>query len=194
MTPPSPANHQPPPPPRGGSDAQAPQRTTTGDPVSVVAWAAVRLSARRLAGLALLWWVLTEGSAWAWGVPVILITALAMPLSGLSRLHLPACLALCPVALWLALRGGVQVALLACRPRLDLHSAVIDHRWSCLPEGPGRLFMASLINLIPGTLTVRLAADRLVVHVLHLTPATTRDLAVLERRIARLHADQKEID
>ncbi|APX94934.1 hypothetical protein BWR19_07080 [Halomonas sp. 1513] len=152
------------------------------------------MSLRRLAGLALLWWVLTEGSAWAWGVPVILITALAMPISGLSRLHLRACLALCPVALGLALRGGVQVALLACRPRLTLHSVVIDHRWSCLPEGPGRLFMASLINLIPGTLTVRLAADRLVVHVLHLTPTTVRDLAVLERRIARLYVDQKEID
>ncbi|MBF8224384.1 Na+/H+ antiporter subunit E [Halomonas sp. 328] len=165
--------------------------------MSNVAWAATRLSPLRLAGLALLWWALAGGNAWAWGVPVILVTALTMPRSGLSRLRplaFLAFLAFCPLALWLALRGGVQVALLACRPRLTLNTALIDHPWHCLPEGPGRLFMASLINLIPGTLTVRLAPDRLVVHVLHLTPATPRHLATLERRIARLHVTEKELD
>lgn len=144
--------------------------------------------ARRFLPLALLWWAISGGgSAWAWGVPAILIAALAMPQSGASRLRPLALLAFLPLALWLALRGGLQVAALACRPRPRLESRVIDHPWHCLPEGPGRLLMASLVNLIPGTLTLRLTPDRLRVHVLKPNTDTPAELVRLETRVARLY-------
>ena len=145
--------------------------------------------ARRFLPLALLWWAISGGgSAWAWGVPAILIAALAMPQSGASRLRPLALLAFLPLALWLALRGGLQVAALACRPRLRLESRVIDHPWHCLPEGPGRLLMASLVNLIPGTLTLRLTPAGLQVHVLQMRADTRLGLARLETRVAHLYA------
>lgn len=144
--------------------------------------------ARRLLLLALLWWALSGGgSAWAWGVPVILVAALVMPRSGVARLRPLALLAFLPMALWLALRGGLQVAMLACRPGPSPHSRVIDHPWHCLPEGPGRLLMASLVNLIPGTLTLRLTPDRLRVHVLKPNTDTPAELVRLETRVARLY-------
>ena len=143
--------------------------------------------ARRLVLLTLLWWMVSGGGpAWAWGLPVILATALVMPSSGAVRLRPLALLALLPLALWLALRGGLQVAALACRPRLDPATQVIDHPWRHLPEGPGRLFMASLINLLPGTLTLRLTPDRLQVHVLQMDSDTRSELERLEARVARL--------
>lgn len=143
----------------------------------------------RLPPLTLLWWAISGGEgAWAWGLPVVLLAALTMPPSGVSRLRPLALLAFLPVALWLALRGGLQVALLACRPQLRLQSRVIDYPWHCLPEGPGRLVMASLINLIPGTLTLRLTPDRLRVHVLHPDARTQRELRRLETHVARLYA------
>ena len=146
---------------------------------------AVRL-ARRLALLSLLWWVISGGGAWAWGLPVLLVTALVMPTSGVARLRPLALLAFLPLALWLALRGGIQVAALACRPRLDPATRVIDYPWHHLPEGPGRLFMASLINLLPGTLTLRLTPDTLRVHVLQMDARTRPELERLEARVARL--------
>ncbi|MDR5892695.1 Na+/H+ antiporter subunit E [Halomonas mongoliensis] len=145
--------------------------------------------ARRLLLLALLWWALSGGgSAWAWGVPVILVAALVMPRSGVARLRPLALLAFLPMALWLALRGGLQVAMLACRPGPSPHSRVIDHPWHCLPEGPGRLLMASLVNLIPGTLTLRLTPAGLQVHVLQMRADTRLGLARLETRVAHLYA------
>ena len=146
---------------------------------------AVRL-ARRLAVLSLLWWVISGGGAWAWGLPAILITALAMPSSGAARLRPLALLAFLPLALWLALRGGLQVAILACHPQLDPATRVIDHPWRHLPEGPGRLFMACLINLLPGTLTLRLTPETLRVHVLQMDAGIGLELERLEVRVARL--------
>lgn len=141
---------------------------------------------QRLALLALLWWMISGGGAWAWGLPVILLTALVMPSSGASRLRPLALLGLLPLALWLALRGGLQVAILACQPRLDPATRVIDYPWRHLPEGPGRLFMACLINLLPGTLTLRLTPDTLRVHVLQMDAGIRAELERLEARVARL--------
>lgn len=144
--------------------------------------------ARRLVLLTLLWWVVSGGGgAWIWGLPVILVTALAMPNSRAVRLRPLAFLAFLPLALWLSLRGGLKVAIMACRPRLDPDTRIINHVWSHLPEGPGRLFMASLINLLPGTLTLSLTPDTLKVHVLQMDASTRPGLDRLEARVARLY-------
>lgn len=146
--------------------------------------------APRLALLALLWWVITNGdpASWAWGLPAILLAAVLVPP---YHWHLRplALLWFVPQTLWLALSGGVKVAWLACQPRLSLNTQVIHFRWQHLSDGPGRMFMASLINLIPGTLTLEIGAEHLQVHVLHLRPDTLDALHRLERRIARLYGE-----
>ena len=141
----------------------------------------------RLVLLALLWWAISGGDrdAWAWGVPAILAAAVLMPT---FRWHLRpiALLLFLPYAFWLALRGGLEVAWLACRPSLRLNTRVIEHPWHYLPEGPAQVFMASLINLVPGTLALRLASGSLQVHVLNLHDDTPASLTRLERRVAAL--------
>ncbi len=141
----------------------------------------------RLAILSLLWWAISSGdpASWAWGVPAIIAAAVLMPAFN-WHLRPLAVLLFVPHFLWLALRGGLEVAWLACRPSLRLNTRVIEHRWHYLPEGPAQLFMASLINLIPGTLALRLASGALQVHVLNLHDGTAASLIRLERRIAAL--------
>lgn len=148
--------------------------------------------ARRLALPALLWWAISGGdpSSWRWGLPAVVVVALAMPAPAWPLRPL-AWLRFLPAAFWLGLQGGVEVARLACRRPLALDTRVIEHRWQRLPEGPGRLFMASLINLIPGTLTVRLEHDRLHVHVLHYRDDIPAALQRLEGRVAPLFASSR---
>lgn len=149
----------------------------------------------RLTLLALLWWVISGGdAAWGWGVPVMLATALVMPNSGAARIRPLALLAFLPLALWLALRGGLQVAALACNPNLAPAPRVIDHHWRHLPEGPERLFMACLINLLPGTLTLRLTPDTLQIHVLQMKADPRPGLERLERRVALLFAQSPPVE
>lgn len=143
--------------------------------------------AGRLALLALLWWMLGGGEAesWRWGVPAIIVTALVMPIPDLP-LRPVAWLRLLPLALWLGLRGGIEVAWLASRPRTQLDTRVIEHRWQRLDDASGRLFMATLINLLPGTLTVRIDSDRLQVHVLHYRDGIADRLQHLEGHVDAL--------
>ncbi|MCE9662571.1 Na+/H+ antiporter subunit E [Halomonas sp. M5N1S17] len=141
----------------------------------------------RLAILSVLWWAISGGdpASWAWGVPAIVAAAVLMPTFN-WHLRPMALLLLIPHALWLALRGGLEVAWLACRPSLNLNTRVVEHPWHYLPEGPAQLFMASLINLVPGTLALRLASGSLQVHVLNLHDDTPASLVRLERRVAAL--------
>ncbi|WP_445157784.1 Na+/H+ antiporter subunit E [Halomonas sp. E14] len=152
-------------------------------PSSIARWA------RRLALPALLWWAISGGDpdGWRWGLPAVVVAALVMP-APTWPLRPLAWLRFLPAALWLGLQGGIEVACLACRRPLELDTRVIEHRWQQLPDGPGRLFMASLINLIPGTLSVRIEHDRLHVHVLHYRHHIPTALQRLERRVAPLFA------
>nr|WP_300999775.1 Na+/H+ antiporter subunit E [Halomonas sp.] len=134
-----------------------------------------------------MWWIISGGEAesWRWGLPAIIAASLVMPAPDLP-LRPSAWLRLLPLALWLGLRGGVEVAWLASRPRMRLDTRLIEHRWLTLEAPAGRLFMASLINLLPGTLTIRIEHDRLQVHVLHYRDGIADALCRLERYIAPL--------
>lgn len=143
----------------------------------------------RLVLLTLLWWILSGGdpTSWTWGLPVIVVAALVMAPMNEQRWHLMAAIFFIPQALWLTICGGISVARLACGRRLTPDTRVIEYPWQYLPPGPARLFMASLLNLIPGTLTLRLLPDRLTIHVLDYRETTPRSLERLECRIGRLY-------
>ena len=147
----------------------------------------------RVALFALLWWILTlgEASSWWWGVPVVLLAAWMSSLfPGPSwRWHWRPLMRLLPRFLLLSARGGWEVAVLALSSRHQLNTRLVDYTWCCLPEGPPQLFMASLINLIPGTLTLRPLPDQdcLHVHILNYRPSTLTTLQRLEIDVADLY-------
>jgi multicomponent Na+:H+ antiporter subunit E len=153
-------------------------------------------TARRLAGeglvrglaLALVWHALTDGSAssWAIGAPVVLAAAaasLALAPQPFPRLRLLPLLAFVPFFVVQSVRGGADVAWRALRPAMPLSPAFTT--FSLTPMSPGeRIAFALIVSLLPGTLSARLEADELRVHVLDEGLSNDRSLARLSARLA----------
>jgi multicomponent Na+:H+ antiporter subunit E len=152
--------------------------------------AAVRAVLWRSALFAMLWWALTDGRSDSWGVgsvSILLAVWLSLRLlppvmTFVSRVGLLRFLAYFIVQ---SLRGGLQVAGLALRPRMGLRPGFheVDLR---LPEGIGRILLANTLSLLPGTLSVELQGNRLCLHVLDDQAPTETDVRIAETRLAHL--------
>ncbi|MEW6416354.1 MAG: Na+/H+ antiporter subunit E [Pseudomonadota bacterium] len=152
--------------------------------------ARVRAVLWRGALFALLWWALSDGRPGSWGVggvSVVLATMASLVLlppveTTVSRIGLVRFLAFFFVQ---SLRGGVQVAGFALRPRMGLKPAFHEVPLR-LPEGLGRILLANTLSLLPGTLCVELDGDRLCLHVLDDTAPTGAEVRAAEARIAHM--------
>ncbi len=142
----------------------------------------------RLVLFSLLWWVLTDGAAGSWlvGVPIILLaTLVSVRLMPALSWSVPGMLLFVPYFLWHSMRGGVDVARRAMHPQLPISPALFDYRFR-LPPGLPRVFMANIVSLLPGTLSVEIDSEILRVHVLDEAGDTTQELALLENRLAAI--------
>ncbi|XZE19304.1 Na+/H+ antiporter subunit E [Pirellulaceae bacterium SH449] len=137
-----------------------------------------------------LWWMLSEGDTQSWviGGPTVLAAA------GASAWLAPATawqfrwLALIPF-LWrfliLSIEGGIDVAIRAFKPRMQIDPRMIEFRTS-LPEGTARVFFANAISLCPGSVSANLCEDTIVIHVLDVQSSTYDQLRELERAVVKL--------
>lgn len=151
-------------------------------PIKVLVWRGTLFTA--------LWWILTEGDFVAWGVGLVsVILALAASLilfpPGPSRLSLTGLVGFLGLFLVQSVKGGVQVALMALRPRLDLRPAVLDIPMR-LPEGRARVLLANTLNLLPGTLSAGLEGRHLRMHLLDKRIPAESGVREAEARIARM--------
>lgn len=152
--------------------------------------ASVRAVLWRSALFALLWWALTDGRPGSWGVgsvSIVLATTASLYLlppvnTYVSRIGL---LRFVLFFVMQSLRGSVQVAGFALRPRMGLRPGFheIDLR---LPEGIGRVLLANTLSLLPGTLSVELQGNRLCLHVLDTRAPTETEVRTAETRLADL--------
>lgn len=142
--------------------------------------------AQRTALFALVWLVLSgaEASSWWWGLPAAALAALLVP-GPVWRWRPRAIIRFIAVFLWLSLYSAVDVGWRALHPRRPLNPALVTYRWR-LPEGPPRLLLACLINLLPGSVSVRIEPHALSVHLLNYTPHSLRYVARLEGHVAAL--------
>jgi multicomponent Na+:H+ antiporter subunit E len=91
-------------------------------------------------------------------------------------------------------RGGIDVAARALSPRVRISPAIIDYPLR-VPAGPARNLLAGTLNLMPGTLSVEIAGDRLRIHTLAAShPELARQAAGLEQRIAHALGERLEGD
>lgn len=140
---------------------------------------------------ALLWWVLAEGRADAWGLGVAATLAATLASlwllpPGRWRIGVMPLLSFLLFFLWNSLRGGVQVALMALRRRPGLRPATLEISLA-LPPGAPRLLLLNALTLMPGTLGVRLSDDgKLQVHALDASLPVAAEVRTLEAHIARL--------
>jgi multicomponent Na+:H+ antiporter subunit E len=140
--------------------------------------------------LALAWWALAEGrpGSWSVGVPVVVLAAVvaAWAVPWPRRWARPA--ALLRFAVWFlreSVKGGVDVARRALSPAMPLSPGFAEVR-TRLPEGGARVLFADTMSLLPGTLTIDLVEDRVLVHALDAGPSLQAGAGDVERRVADL--------
>jgi multicomponent Na+:H+ antiporter subunit E len=134
----------------------------------------------RILAYAGIWWIITGGEGgWLWGLPAVLVAALfnPFPRSERWRWRLRGVLVFVPIFAWLSLRSALDVAYRAVHPSRPLNPALIEFIWQ-VEGGHARVFLANLINLMPGTLCVRITDQGMTVHILG---DPTRTKAGLER-------------
>jgi multicomponent Na+:H+ antiporter subunit E len=147
-----------------------------------------RALAWRTLPLALLWALLSGGSAASWvvGVPAVLAAAWLMPAPPPRRWRLRAAGVPGFVVFFVreSWRGGVDVAARVLAPRLRVQPGLVWHRWELPAEGPARTLFVLCASLLPGTLVAGQHADGVRVHALDTGAAVSAELVALERAIA----------
>jgi multicomponent Na+:H+ antiporter subunit E len=144
----------------------------------------------RSALFAVLWWALTDGRTDSWGVGSVSILA-AVSLSLRLLPPVPTTVSRIGLLRFLlffflqSLRGGVQVAGFALRPRLSLRPGIHEIVLR-LPEGIGRVLLANTLSLLPGTLSVGLEGNRLFLHVLDEQVPAEAEVRNAENRVAQM--------
>ncbi len=142
--------------------------------------------------LGLCWWAVSEGDPSMRGYGVVLVaavTAVTFALAPARRRSLRLAhravptLSLAGWFLWRSVLGGADVALRAVRRPVRTDPVVLEHRLS-LPPGAPRVVCATLSSLMPGALSVHLADDVLVLHVIDRALPAREQVDALQRRIA----------
>jgi multicomponent Na+:H+ antiporter subunit E len=148
----------------------------------------------RLGLLSVLWAALVEGNpeGLVMGLLVVPLAAwgsLVLEPPGGMRVNPLELVRLLPLCMWLALRGGLDVARRALHPKLPLSPGRLEVR-SRVPRGPARLFLNSVVSFMPGTLSVEAEGDSLCLHLLDASPesraASLTLLRQLEARVVRV--------
>lgn len=156
----------------------------------------IRTILLRTALLAAVWWAFTGGGAKAWGIgaPVIalaLATGMYLQEHAASRLSLAGLPGFLLFFLSRSMKGGVQVAWMAVRPRMGLRPDLLDISLR-LPGEAERLFLAGVLNLLPGTLSVGLEGRHLRLHVLDRRQPIEDEVRRAEAHVARLFGVEPE--
>ena len=145
-----------------------------------------RRGIRRLLAFALLWTLASGGSADTWlvGAPAVLIaTWLSLRLWRGPLLSLPRLLTFLPWFVRQSLAGAIDVAKRAFHPAMPLAPGMV-HCELRLPEGAGRVAVANVISMLPGTLSADLDGEHLVIHALDADQDLEAMVRDLEPRIA----------
>lgn len=136
--------------------------------------------------LLLLWFGLSNGQGWLFGTAaaavVLFISQTLAPLPAM-RVSLPGLLRFLGFFLRGSLAGGADVARRALAPGLPLSIHRHRHRLR-LPAGAPRAVLVGVISLLPGTLSVWLDGDELLVHSIAGDPGER--VQDLELRVAEL--------
>ncbi len=150
---------------------------------------------RRILELAAIWLILTGGRADSLlpGIVVVIpaaVASLLLPVSHAWSWRLGGLCRFLPFFLWRSLLAGLDVARRALAPDLALHPGLYRYRWR-LPPGPARIFFANTVSLLPGTLSVGLDRENLLLHTLDTRRDLDDELVSLEEMVNQLFQQEK---
>jgi multicomponent Na+:H+ antiporter subunit E len=113
--------------------------------------------------------IIAEGLASGWFIAIAVLLALLGSLAIANRVSHPLVSSgILPFLLFFlrnSIIAGSQVALIALRPKLDLQPATLRLPLR-LPAGPPQVVLVTTIGLMPGTVSIKLGNDHLLIHLL----------------------------
>lgn len=144
----------------------------------------------RLAVFAAIWLVLAQGEIRYWGLVAAIVAAstlaslLLAPSIG-AGLSVVGVARFIPFFLGRSVASGFDVArrAIARPPRVD--PVYVEYRLTLTNE-PARVLVANTMSLMPGTLSVAIEGDRLLIHVLDPSMAAAEAAAEVEAHAARM--------
>jgi multicomponent Na+:H+ antiporter subunit E len=139
---------------------------------------------------AAVWWAITgdDASSWIVGAPVAAIAGLvsvSLESPPWWQFQARGALRFAGFFLFRSIQGGVDVAWRAVHPRLPLSPDFLDYSLR-LPDDASRVVFASVVSLLPGTLTVEIHDDKAIIHALQADESTLRQLRELEQHVTLL--------
>lgn len=145
---------------------------------------------RRSLELAIIWLILTGAHADAWlpGLIVVVPAAFAsllLPPGQTWNWRLLGLYRFLPFFLRRSLLAGIDVARRALSPTPGLEPGLHHYHWR-LATGPARIFFANTVSLLPGTLSVGIGEDKLLIHTLNADQDLDRELTHLETMVTEL--------
>ncbi len=153
-------------------------------PPAAVAW--------RLGLFGALWFILCGGElgSWPFGLPTVVLATwvdLQLAGNGQTRALRPLILMrILPFFFWKSILGALDVMARVLKPRLPIDPGLVEFPLT-IPPGGGRILLANCITLLPGTISARLADDRIIVHTLDKGLPVVAKIQDLEGRIASLY-------
>lgn len=154
--------------------------------------------ALRIITFSLIWWVLTQGyfDSWILGVPTVILATL-MSLHTLPagdwhwNIHPLGVLRFVLYFLHKTVISSIDVAFRVMHPDMPLKPGLVEYPYRIKGEN-ARVIMANTTSLLPGTLSVELGDNRLLVHSLDVGADVEGELRLLERRIADMYGIKLE--
>lgn len=145
---------------------------------------------RRAAVFALIWLIVTGGtlSSLPFGLAGALLAAsasMALAPQSLPRLQPAALAAFVPYFLKESLRGGSDVVRRAFHPQMPISPAMMQYDVSAMGRAE-RVAFALAVNLLPGTLAVRLEGGTLRLHAIDVAMPVKATLSDLDAHIAAI--------
>jgi len=148
-----------------------------------------RRAMRLLLTYTLVWFILAGAvpSSWIIGIPAVLLAAAVSlflsPGPGLA-LSPTGLLLFIPFFVIQSIMSGVDVMRRTFSPVPRIRPGMIAYRTNL--EGSGRILLANVISLQPGTLSADLRDETILIHVLDTEMPVEENIRALERRIARI--------
>jgi multicomponent Na+:H+ antiporter subunit E len=144
-----------------------------------------------MTGLIGVWLILVEGEVESWpiGLPVVILLVIFCTDEGEHTrwpVSLRGAALFVPYFCWQSLASGFDVAARALRPDMRLRPGLQRYRF-ILPEGSARRLFVHSITLMPGTLSVRVDDESVLIHMLDTTLPVTESLQRLEERVGAIY-------
>lgn len=148
----------------------------------------------RATALGVVWWLLTGGGLLSWmiGIPAIILSLMVtrfLPSMPSFHFRIGGAFHFLSFFLQQSILSGIDVAMRTINPKCALAPNLIKYKFQ-ISNGFARIFFTNTISLLPGTLSVDILDENILIHVLDEKYPNLENLQTLELKVAALFGEK----